>query len=156
MKRRYQEVQTALPLSGESTTFQPLSTQVGGQHYKSMAIQPVEFCELNQLPYCMANVVKYVVRHRAKNGREDLEKAIHYCELGLSMYEKTKAAWRTNCPDWVITPATFCKENGFDKSTAKAITLLCGVFTSGMQSYNRTKVLLEKTLREEYAPRRSR
>ena len=51
-------VQAPLPLTGESTMFNPLATQVGGQHYKNMPIQPVEFSERNQLPYCMANVIK--------------------------------------------------------------------------------------------------
>lgn len=57
--------------------------QVGGDHYRAMAIQPAEFCQRNGLKWCEANVVKYVSRHRAKNGKADILKAIHYLELLL-------------------------------------------------------------------------
>ena len=150
MKRRYQEVQTPLPLTGESTTFNPLATQVGGQHYKDMPIQPVEFSERNQLPYCMANVIKYISRHKMKHGREDLEKAIHYCDLGLSIYEQTKTAWRTQDSDWAITPLRFCQENKFDATTTKAVIHLCSVFSRGSTGYLEAKAELEKILATDY------
>lgn len=57
--------------------------QVGGSHYKGMAVQPSEFCQRNQLNWCESNVIKYVSRHRNKNGRQDIEKAIHYLNLLL-------------------------------------------------------------------------
>lgn len=53
------------------------AAQVGGDHYQ-MAIQPIEFINSNDLPYCEGNVVKYVSRHRNKNGAEDVTKALHY------------------------------------------------------------------------------
>jgi hypothetical protein len=59
----------------------PLETQVGGDHYKNLAIQPVIFCERNNLSACESSVVKYVCRHRSKGGRKDLEKAIHYLQI---------------------------------------------------------------------------
>ena len=62
-----------------------LETQVGGDHYKGLAIQPTEFCQRNQLGACESNVVKYVCRHRGKGGRQDIEKAIHYLELLLEI-----------------------------------------------------------------------
>jgi hypothetical protein len=62
-----------------------LDTQVGGDHYKQMKIQPVEFICENNMPYCEANVVKYISRHKSKNGAQDVRKAIHYCELILKM-----------------------------------------------------------------------
>ncbi len=58
-----------------------MSKQVGGQHYKDCAIQPVEYIMANKLGYCAGNVVKYVTRHAAKGGKQDLEKAKHYIEL---------------------------------------------------------------------------
>jgi hypothetical protein len=72
----------------------PLKTQVGGDHYKIMAIQPVEFAHANKLGYCEAAVVKYVCRHRSKHGREDLEKAKHCIDLliRLEYGEKPGAA----------------------------------------------------------------
>lgn len=58
-----------------------LQTQVGGDHYKDMAIQPIEYILANKLDYCEANVVKYVSRWRHKGGIKDLEKAKHYLDL---------------------------------------------------------------------------
>tara|TARA_R110000737_G_scaffold16748_1_gene34049 strand:- start:264 stop:536 length:273 start_codon:yes stop_codon:yes gene_type:complete len=58
-----------------------INTQVGGDHYKLMKIQPLKFIMENNLSYCEANVIKYVSRWRAKNGVEDLRKARHYIDL---------------------------------------------------------------------------
>ena len=61
-----------------------LDAQIGGNHYKDMAIQPVEFITANDLGFLEGNVVKYICRHHAKNGAQDIKKAIHYCQLILS------------------------------------------------------------------------
>ena len=55
--------------------------QIGGGHYKDMPIQPWHFCQRNKLTYGESNVIKYVCRHRHKNGVEDLRKAIHNIEM---------------------------------------------------------------------------
>lgn len=55
--------------------------QEGGSHYKEFEIQPIEFCQKNKLGACETNVIKYVCRHKRKNGVEDINKAIHYLEL---------------------------------------------------------------------------
>ena len=57
--------------------------QVGGNHYKDMAIQPVEFIVRNKIPFLAGNAIKYLCRHAVKGGRADIEKAIHYCEMIL-------------------------------------------------------------------------
>lgn len=62
-----------------------LDTQEGGNHYKDMAIQPVEYIVKNNLGYLEGNVIKYVSRHQAKNGEEDIKKAIHYLQMILEM-----------------------------------------------------------------------
>ena len=59
--------------------------QVAGNHYKKLKIQPVEFAQKNELNNCEANIVKYVCRHRDKNGAEDIKKVIHYAELLLEL-----------------------------------------------------------------------
>lgn len=67
-----------------------LMKQVGGNHYASMAIQPVEFIVANNLTFLEGNVIKYISRHHAKNGADDVRKAIHYCELILrTVYNET-------------------------------------------------------------------
>lgn len=62
-----------------------LKTQVGGDHYKSCGIQPIEFIYANDLSYCEANIVKYATRHARKGGAEDVKKVIHYAELLLEL-----------------------------------------------------------------------
>jgi hypothetical protein len=58
--------------------------QVGGDHYKSCKIQPVDYIVENNLTFLEGNVVKYITRHRRKGeGASDIEKVIHYCELIL-------------------------------------------------------------------------
>lgn len=63
----------------------PLDVQVAGNHYKNMKIQPVEFCQKNELNFCESSVIKYICRHRHKNGLEDLKKAKHFIELLMSL-----------------------------------------------------------------------
>lgn len=69
----------------DDTTTNPLNTQVGGNHYKDLKIQPVEYIHANNIGYMEGNVIKYVSRWRAKNGIKDLEKAKHYIELLIAL-----------------------------------------------------------------------
>jgi hypothetical protein len=56
-------------------------TQVGGDHYQRLKIQPIDFILANEIPFCEANAIKYLCRWRHKNGIQDLEKARHYIDL---------------------------------------------------------------------------
>lgn len=66
----------------------PLARQVGGSHYKDFKIQPVEFIVANDIGFLEGNVIKYLCRWRAKNGPQDLEKALHYVEILIEMEKK--------------------------------------------------------------------
>lgn len=57
-------------------------------HYAQFKIPIMLFCQANQLSWCASNAVKYVCRENAKNGIEDLRKAIHYIEC-LIEYKTT-------------------------------------------------------------------
>ena len=59
----------------------PYDKQVGGSHYKKMKIQPSKFVIENELLFPEGSAIKYICRHRFKNGKEDLEKAIHFIEM---------------------------------------------------------------------------
>lgn len=60
--------------------------QIGGDHYKSCKIQPVDYIVQNDLTFLEGNVVKYITRHRRKGeGAKDIEKVIHYAEMILEM-----------------------------------------------------------------------
>lgn len=71
-----------------------LDVQIGGGHYKGCAIQPVEYIHANSIGYLEGNVIKYVTRHGSKNGKQDLEKAIHYLQLLVEMEYPDKAETR--------------------------------------------------------------
>lgn len=58
-----------------------LSTQIGGQHYKGLIIQPVTLSMANRYDACIHSSIKYVTRHAEKGGAQDLEKAAHFCAL---------------------------------------------------------------------------
>lgn len=52
--------------------------QVGGTHYEKCRIQPIEYIHANHLNFDEGSVIKYVSRHRNKNGAEDIMKMIQY------------------------------------------------------------------------------
>jgi hypothetical protein len=55
--------------------------QIGGSHYKDMAMQPSEFINKNKLQFAEGNAIKYICRHAHKGEVEDLEKAKHYIDM---------------------------------------------------------------------------
>lgn len=60
-----------------------MDRQVGGNHYKDLAIQPAKYCQLNRLGSCETLAIRYITRHHKKDGRKDIEKAIHCLEMLL-------------------------------------------------------------------------
>lgn len=58
-----------------------MTAQVAGSHYKGLPIQPTEFAQRNHLDFCVGSILKYVTRHRSKNGIEDLRKGRHFVEI---------------------------------------------------------------------------
>ncbi len=77
------------------------SNQIGGVHYKNLPIQPTEYIQKNNLTFIEGNIIKYVTRHRHKNGKEDLMKALHYLQQ-LIEYEYPE----TNIPMHTWTPTS--------------------------------------------------
>ena len=67
-----------------------LEQQVGGNHYNSMKIQPIEYTMANEMNPLQHTVIKYVSRYKNKNGIEDLKKAIHSLELLIQFEETSK------------------------------------------------------------------
>ena len=62
-----------------------LDKQEGGNHYKELVIQPIEYIHANGIPFAEGNVIKYVTRWRSKGGIKDLEKAKHYLEMLIEL-----------------------------------------------------------------------
>lgn len=67
--------------AAEPVATSALDVQVGGAHYKDMAIQPVEFITKNNLGFLEGSIVKRICRWRAKDGLKDLEKIKHEVDL---------------------------------------------------------------------------
>ena len=62
--------------------------QVGGQHYKKFTgYQPWDIIDVYKLDYYAGNVLKYLLRHPQKNGKEDLMKARHYLDKMIEDYD---------------------------------------------------------------------
>ena len=59
----------------------PFKKQIAGSHYRKFKIQPSKFINDNELLFMEGCVIKYVMRHRLKGKKKDLEKAMHYIEM---------------------------------------------------------------------------
>ena len=58
-----------------------LSKQIGGDHYKKLKIQPVEYIHANGIPFIEGCIIKYATRWRDKGGLQDIDKIIQFAEL---------------------------------------------------------------------------
>ena len=68
---------------------QAQAKQVGGSHYLK-AIQPWDIIRAWSLGFHRGNIMKYILRAPAKNGKEDLEKAKHYLDYLIDNYDDLK------------------------------------------------------------------
>jgi hypothetical protein len=71
----------------EEADLKASETQIAGNHYSKLRIQPMRYALENELNYGQANAVKYITRYKDKNGIEDLKKAIHCIELLIEFEE---------------------------------------------------------------------
>ena len=86
----------------------PQYKQIGGSHYMYFDIQPYEFISKNNLTFFQGCVIKYVCRYMHKNGVEDLDKIIHYCELEK---KKLQDATPEQLENWVDGYRRWKEEN---------------------------------------------
>lgn len=77
-------------LEGDTAILKATERQIGGNHYKSFAIAPIEFITKNKLSFIQGCIIKYICRFDKKNGIEDLDKIIHYCELQKELLKNDK------------------------------------------------------------------
>ena len=101
--------------------------QVGGDHYKS-DIQHWDLVALLGLDYFQGQITKYVTRHRKKNGRQDLEKALHYAS---KLRELLRAgAWQPShlyCERDLLQ--RYVQANGLSALDAAIVWLTCRYVT---------------------------
>lgn len=93
-----------------------LDTQVGGGHYKNMAIQPVEFAVKAKLSFIQGCIVKYISRYKNKNGKQDIDKAIHFAKLAIELNEQGDE-FMSN----LGLAYTYCKTNKFSQAQTNII-----------------------------------
>jgi len=113
--------------------------QVGGLHYRS-ELQHWDLIEENGIGYLEGCATKYVTRWRKKNGRQDLEKALHYTD---KLIELTKAGLRG--PRGHVDDATmerFAKANGLTEIETTIVKFL-------VQWEDLTQLLLAKLALKE-------
>lgn len=65
-----------------------LESQIGGEHYKNLPIQPMDYIYENGLGFAEGAIIKYVSRYKAKNGLEDLKKAKHFLDYLIEKEEE--------------------------------------------------------------------
>lgn len=68
--------------------------QVAGSHYGGGAHQHWDIVVEHSLNYFEGQITKYVMRCRKKNGKQDLEKAKHFIEKYLEVYDQIVPAER--------------------------------------------------------------
>ena len=62
-----------------------MSDKINPSYYRKK-IEVSDFIDEYDLNYFEGNIIKYVVRHKAKNGLEDLQKAKWYLERLIKKY----------------------------------------------------------------------
>ena len=78
--------------------------QIGGNHYIKYKIQPSQFVVENKLLYPEGSVIKYVIRHQDKGGKEDLLKAKHFIDMIIERdyldKEEKQETWLEGYKKW--------------------------------------------------------
>lgn len=77
----------------EENVVDPNKRQVGGSHYRLVEYQHWDLVADNGLNYFEGQITKYVARWRKKAGLQDLEKAIHYLDKLVSLYQEDRATF---------------------------------------------------------------
>lgn len=92
------------------STNNPLNKEIAGNHYKQYKMQPIELIAAMHWDFFQGNIFKYCLRAKYKNGKQDIDKAVHYCELALELKDELDN-WRTV---YEHNMARFIDENGLD------------------------------------------
>ena len=86
-------------------THSALDSQVGGAHYKDMAVQPWQALEAWLTPeeyrgYHKGVAIAYLAREQSKGGMQDIEKAMHHLQRLIEMQGEDSADnTETSAPD---------------------------------------------------------
>lgn len=85
----------AVAISSPTEVYKPemqvstaMDVQVAGDHYRTMKVQPAEYCHANNIGKLEGDAIYYLSRWRNKNGVEDLLKARHTIDLLIELEKK--------------------------------------------------------------------
>ena len=81
VKKIYKQLLKKGVINSKVTLGDVWNKQIGGSHYQKFKIQPSKFVIDNKLLYPEGCVIKYLIRHSMKNGKEDLLKAKHFIDM---------------------------------------------------------------------------
>lgn len=87
----------------------PLNKEIAGTHYKEYKMQPIELIVACKWDFIQGNIAKYLLRAKYKNGQEDIDKAVHYCELGRTLQDDDE------CIDNTAIIHSFIRINGLNE-----------------------------------------
>lgn len=122
-----------------------LKVQIGGGHYSKLKIQPMEFSMANGWDACSHTVLKYVTRHADKNGRQDLEKAMHCADMRQALSDQR---WRST---EVIEMSDYVLANAIPPEEAAALTALARVvWENSTRAYLELKAAIQHLITVRY------
>lgn len=102
----------------------PNETQIGGSHYRAK-LQHWDYAVYalgNR--YLEGNITKYVVRHKKKNGTQDLEKAAHYLEKLILEFGQGTVRPIFEAGKWSFPIEEFAQANQLDEYQHRVIFLM--------------------------------
>lgn len=87
-----------------------LEVQVGGDHYRKLRMQPVEFIAANTWDFFSGSVLQYLTRWRDKGGVDDLKKALHMAHMRIELDAEVPPAFHSRS----VRMAVYVEKNGID------------------------------------------
>lgn len=118
-----------------------LDTQVAGDHYKNLKIQPMEYSMANGLNACQHTIIKYVTRYKDKGGIQDLEKAKHCIDM-LIEFENSGLKAEKDIPPTAIQMVVYAEDSD---NYEKYLTYMRTGKSFAVPGYEHAWIVEEKT-----------
>ena len=126
----------------------PRIEQVGGSHYKTRGVQHWDVCVSVDLPYLLSAASKYVARHRAKDGREGLQKAVSYLERHLLAVDKNQYPGGSNRGSRLVGSTEFMNWISDARMQGRDTAILHDIMCAG--NSQRAIIHIRAMIEEEY------
>lgn len=80
-----------------------LNKMIGGAHYNVGGLDPNTYAMANGWDPCAYNILRYLSRHRAKEGLKDVEKAEHYVDIRIALLTRFPCSFMSAVPQFRIS-----------------------------------------------------